>query len=298
MSSLVISYPTADEVQNNFDTLVASIGVPTSASDDEKLAALRKLTYEQMAELLNGCILLRPVWDSRWFAYQGEPTRLEQITHFPNWIEEVAIGWAKDETSLMQPLWKSGSTEQIQEIVKQSVPDDPQLAQEILEAYGMNNNSPEAVLEGLMEMTAESFYGMFPPTVGEVRSPPISLFRLEQIDPFEQSIYKGYAYHCLDTVLLCRFPAVAGPQAPAELQKSADAMTKAFACFVCGERPLDPFHETGKVFIFNGSKTGFVGWPKNERWRRFMSTDERAKRFIDAGRLVLTHNVGAFYKNS
>ncbi|KAK2762348.1 hypothetical protein FQN54_001358 [Arachnomyces sp. PD_36] len=298
MSSLVFSYQTVGEAQDNFDTLVRGTGLSISAPDDEKLAALRKLTYDQMAELLKGCILLRPVWDSKWFAYQDKPTRLEQITEFPNWIKEVAIGWTKDETSLMQPLWKSRNPEQVQKIVKHSVPNNPQLAKEILEAYGMDNDSPEGVLEGLLDMTAESFYAMFPPTMGEVRSPPISLFRLEQIDPFEQSIYKGYAYHCLDTVLLCRFPAVAGPHAPADLRESANAMTKTFACFVRGEQPLDPFHETGKVFIFNGSKTGSVNWPRNERWRRFMSTDERAKRFIDAGRFVLTHNVAAFYENS
>lgn len=54
--------------QAKFDTLTSRIGVPSSASGAEKVAALRALPAEKIVDLLDGQIMAAPNWDPNWFS--------------------------------------------------------------------------------------------------------------------------------------------------------------------------------------------------------------------------------------
>ena len=141
-------------------------------------------------------------------------------------------------------------------------------------------------MNGLVDFATDSFYAAMPITLAELEV-PTSVYRFDQTDTFEQSIYEGYAYHCLDTTLLCRLPAVAGPEAPISMRATADAMSHSLTAFVYGNQPWEPFKSNGKVMFFNSDQTGLVDWPSGARWKPFMATNEKAIMFAQAGCALL-----------
>jgi carboxylesterase type B len=295
MSATVISFPTACESQEIFDKLVARAGISHEASAQEKLAALRSLTDEQMTAWLDGAVLIRPSWDPKWFSRLDGPSRLDQVKTLPDWVEGIVIGSTKDETANIRPFWQPFPSETILNAVKSVVPNQD-MSDEVATAYGLTSSSHEEVLSGLLDLTTESFFGLFPQALGELRA-PISVYRFEQPDTFERSIYRYKAYHCLDLPFLFRMPAVASPDADAAMRSTADFLTDAIATFVNGEQPWDPFHTSHKMMVFRGRDSGLRQWPDNERWRKFFTTPDQSSVLVDTGRLVMTYNLGQLGKD-
>lgn len=294
MSATVLSFPTEDESQAIFDKLVSRAGLsPVTSSAQEKLAALRSLSDEQMTAWLDGAVLLRPSWDPEWFTSLSgvTPSRLDQVESFPEWVKGIVIGSTKDETANIRPFWQPHPVEAIVNAVKSVVPDQT-MADELLQTYGLiSSSSHEEVLDGLVHLTTESFFGLFPPQLGgQHATPPISVYRFEQPDTFEQSSYRGKAYHCLDLPFLCRLPAVAGTGADAAMRSTSDAVTEAVAKFVHGQQPWESFHTSQSVMVFNGPDSE-VKNREEERWRRFFDNRDRSTTLVDTGRLLMTFDL-------
>ena len=289
MSATVLSFPSTEESQAIFDTLVERAGVSRGASAQEKLAALRGLSDDQMTAWLDGAVMIRPSWDPIWFSSLRSHSRLDQVVSFPDWVEGLVVGSTKDETANIRPGWQPFPTETIVNTIKSVVP-IPDMIPEIIETYGLTSSSHEEVLDGLISLTTESFFGLFPQALAP-RSTPVSVYRFEQTDTFEQSFYRGKAYHCLDLPFLWRSPAVAGDSADTWMRATADVLTDAVTTFVHGQQPWDCFPTTQTVMVFNGKDSGARKWLNNERWKRFFSALDRSTALVDTGRLLMTYNL-------
>ncbi|KFY66364.1 hypothetical protein V496_02088 [Pseudogymnoascus sp. VKM F-4515 (FW-2607)] len=288
MSPTVISFSSDDECQAAFDQLVTRTGTSLSASAEEKLVALRQTSLENMSLWLDGSVLIRPAWDHQWFTTLDGPERLDQVSRFPDWIDGIMIGATKNETINIKPFWATLTTEQIHKVVRSLIP-DADMKDEIMHTYGLDSKTHPDVLSGLVDLTTDAFFGLFPHVLGDLEM-PISVFRFDQPDTFEPSVFKGYAYHCIDTPFLCRLPAVAGPKASKAMQKTADAVTKATTEFVYGIEPWEPYHISNNVMSFNGDESGVIICLKEEKWRRFVNTKQRMACLVDTSRLLMTFN--------
>ncbi|OJD16206.1 hypothetical protein AJ78_03638 [Emergomyces pasteurianus Ep9510] len=287
MSATVISFPSEAECQETFDQLVARAGTSDSATVKEKLAALRAIPDHKMSEYLDGALLLRPAWDPKWFSGFPDRVRLDQIESLPVRVDGLLIGSMKDETANIRPAWSKMSVQKICEAVDSVIPDES-MKMEILNAYELNSHELETVVHGIVKLTSESFFSLFPEKLGNLNG-NVMVLRFDQTDTFEQSVFKGSAYHCLDLPFLCRFPAVAGEHATVDLRETTRAFTTAISKFVNGHQPWEPFHQARKFMILNGSRSGLADSQENEVWRRFFTSEERARCLVDTGRLLMTY---------
>lgn len=285
----VWTFRPVEEAQATFDRLVGSKGVSASASADDKLAALRSLSDDECETLLNG-VYARPVWDPNWFVYQDEDLPFQDISQFPDWVQGVILGWTKDEMALWMHNFKGLSSPQMEKWIFNVSP-DRSFAQELMDSYRVGEKyAQQDSLAGLLQMATDSVFGCLPVMVGATQSPPISIFRFDQADTFQQSRMRGYSYHSLDVVFLFRSLPVAGPNADRGFRTTADQMTEMCARFVYGQQPWGTFQQTNEMMIFDGQSSRLVKWPptsEDARWKSFVSTKERMAWFGQLGRLLL-----------
>lgn len=181
-----------------------------------------------MTDWLDGAVLIRPTWDSKGFQSLEMGRRLDQITSLPDWIDGLLIGHTRDETAAIGPVWQRYPADTIREVVKAVIP-DAELANEIIHVYGIDSSAQEEVVRGVIDLTTESFFTLFPPALGEMQAPVSvyldqSLHRFDQTDRFELSQCKDRAYHRFDLPFLSRTRAVAGADANAALRATSNAL--------------------------------------------------------------------------
>jgi carboxylesterase type B len=263
MSSTHSPFEEDGECQKTFDRLASSSGLEQSASDSMKLAALRNLPHERLNRLLGNKMLIRPVWDSKWFTLQDRSVPISCLARFPDRIQGLTIGWMNDEFAMFHKIWKLWSSEQLREAVTSSVLDS-EMAEQILKTYGISIECQSEAVGGLVDFITDSFYAALPISLAKLEV-PTSVYRFDQRDNFEGSTYQGYAYHCLDTPLLSRFPAVAGPQAPNSMRATADLLSRSLTEFTHGNQPWASYKDEEKVMLINGDQSGLVDWPNNCR---------------------------------
>lgn len=287
MSATVIEFESADERQSTFDELVDRAGISATASPGDKIHALRSISDKQMTEWLDGAVLVRPTWDPAWSKSVQPDSRLDQIKSFPSWVEGLMIGSTRDETAAVAHAWRVHSADKIRDVVASIVPDQT-LAREIMHAYGIDSGVHEEVVHGVVELTTESFFGLFPPAIGDMDA-TVGIYRFDQTDTFEQSPYRGQAYHCLDLPFLTRTPAVAGINAHPSLKATSDALSSAIAAFVHGDLSWNSYQGSQTVMVFDGGSSGSRHMPSTARWRQFFDTPSRAKVLVDTGRALMTY---------
>lgn len=284
MSSMAFSQQTDEEAQAVFTQLVESCGVTVSASAGEKLAALRSLTEDQMAELCVGKMLVPPTWDRTWFLNQESQVRLEHITNYPSWISGLMIGSTKHESAFLYKRWEPHAVEKLCQVLDASVKDVPK-PWRVAEAYGIAPSKPRGeVLQGIIDFTTDAFFGLVPYYARQVEV-PVNIFRFDQPDSLAG---QEWAYHCLDTPHLFRLPAVAGPQAPESMLATSNIMAKSLLDFLHQRQPWTTFQESGEVMVFDGSKSGPVKVTGQERWVSCAETQEEEDSFVKAGLAFLT----------
>jgi carboxylesterase type B len=285
MSSPALRLKSTADAQDTFDRLVAKAGVQASASPATKLAALRELTAQQLEEFLDGPIG-KPVFDPEWFVGL-DPTRpIEHVDRFPSWLESLAIGQTKEEGALLLPIWAALKPEDLIGAAKMAIP-DPQLADEIVEAYGITLAAGSSVVANFIEFFSDCLYGSVIPAIGDRDSPPVYVYRFDQKDVYENSPFHGWAFHSLDNAFFTQFPAVAGPAAPASMQATSKAMSQAVVDLVHGSPPWEAYQTAHRVMAFDGENTGSIDVP--DRWTRFSSTAQREEAYRMAGERVLEY---------
>jgi carboxylesterase type B len=291
MSSPVFNFSSPQEAQSTFDRLISRIDVPESASGLEKVEALRRISEEQMNELIKGEILVRPLWDSEWFGREETPTRLDQIGEFPKWVDGLIMGCVKNETALSLPLWRNWSQDHFLDAFS-SVVEESRLAHDIQEVYNISNTVGDALLGNFLNFSADSLYRAIPPYFARNTKLPICIYSFEQLDTCESSEFHKFSYHCLDLAFLFRVPFAIGKNASNSMRQTADKMSETFIAFFNGKQPWKPFESSSEtVMIYKGTDSGLVIWSeKDEPSRQFVSKIETQRSFIDAGYLSVTYS--------
>ncbi|PVH80443.1 alpha/beta-hydrolase [Cadophora sp. DSE1049] len=281
--AFVLSHPvrilvSQEESQATFDRLVASTGVAASATAAGKLAALRKLTNEQLASLLQGPFAF-PIADKNWFG-DDSTSPIEQRGPFPEWAKNILVGYTKDEIALFGLAWTEKSLEEIEGAFKKIT--DQSYAEEIKEAYGISGDATSA-RNGVLQYISDIEFARAPFYLEDnaAGKTPVAIYRFDQPDTFPNSVFKGYAFHSLDSAFFNRLPAVAGPDAPAELRKTADQITGITAEFVAVKLPWEEYRVNKKITLLGGPTPGFGYSPVAdvEKWRKLTNTLERLKKF-------------------
>ena len=269
-----------------------SSGIPFSASAADKLSSLRNITPEQLVALLPGSYTL-PIWDSEWFIGLNSALPLEHVAHFPSWVKTVTIGSMKDEGAAFRPLFASWSIEDIQKAIRVSIPDED-FAQEIIDAYGLGADTDRtSTLSSLCQLYTDTLFATVPSLVASKSLTPVTVFSFEQTDDFEASLFKGYSYHAFDNVFFCRLPAVAGDDAPAAMRATADAFSSSIADVIYGKQPWEIYTTSKRVMRFDGNKSGLVNPSGLDKWKPFMSSVEREKKFKLLGKALAIYNPNA-----
>ena len=283
MSAMAFSQNTPEEAQAVFDRLVESIGVPASAAGAEKLAALRALTEDQVADLLHGAMIVKPTWDTTWFYGQELPVRIEHITKFPDWIRGLVVGSTKDESSFLYGLWESYSVEKLCRLADSAVKAGS-TPLKLGDAYGILPSEPhDQVLEGAIDFTTDAFFRLFSSVLRHAEL-PVSVYRFDQVDSLATGSARDFAYHSLDTPHLFRLPAVTGPGgAPESTAATSDALSDAVIEFLHGVQPWVPVRDSGKFMVFKGRESGLARVADKERWESCVSTAEEEDSFAAAG---------------
>ncbi|KIW13299.1 hypothetical protein PV08_08487 [Exophiala spinifera] len=271
LSSPNLDYPRPEESQATFEKLATSTGISSTASSEEKLAALRSLTSDDIVKLL-GRSFATPRWDPDWFVYQDGTTATAGPASLGPWVKGVVTGSTKDEAAvfLIGMGWQAWKSEQFKEQVT-SVVQDQKDATALTNAYGIDPTSPAEVnLRGLIDMVTDASFSALPYIVAEQSSaaPPISLYRFDQQDPFSKSPFYGFAFHSLDNAFFCRYPALAGPSAADDVKATVDLFNGAVLDFTYGNQPWETYKENQRVMVFNGKRSGLVKIDEPDRWRR------------------------------
>lgn len=290
------SWPLAslEESQEIFDQLVASSGVSGSAPAAEKLAAIRKYTVDELQALVQSRFgqFVLPILDPEWFVDTTLP--FEHIEHLPMWIKGVVIGSTRQEFALYGISCAAWTIAQFKKAVQTVIPDED-FANEVMEVYSISEDADHATaFNGFLQFGTDSLFSTVPVLIGDRDSPNISLYSFDQEDDFDGSLLKGYAYHALDNVYFCRFPAVAGLEAPSCRQATANAFSETCFDIIYGKQPWEVYHKAGQVMSFNGKKTGLTKSFGLERWARFIATKERQKIFREAGEHLLIYTIKYF----
>ncbi len=280
LSAPNLDFPKPEEAQETFDELVASAGVAADAPGEEKLKALRKLDSDEVVKLMLPR-LATPLWDDKWFVYQEGNRPIAGPASFAPWVKGVVAGSTRDEAAIFGATqWKTWTPQQFEDRVKSSF-SDPRLASELADAYGISAKaSQETCLAGFVAMTTDSIFSGLPFVIAEHssdESTPVSLYRFDQADTFDESPLKGYAYHALDNSFFCRLPAVAGPNADSNIRETADRLSRMVLDFAYGAQPWPAYHLKQRITVFNGKETRREDLTEQDRWRRVTMSGDQAR---------------------
>ena len=280
LSAPNLDFPKPEEAQETFDELVASSGVAADASAEEKLKGLRNLDSEEVVKLMLPR-LATPLWDDKWFVHQEGNKPIAGPAPFAPWVKGVVAGSTRDETAVFGATqWKKWTSQQFADRVKSSF-SEPKLAEELAEAYNISSSASQATcLAGFVAMTSDSIFSGLPFVIAENssdESTPVSLYRFDQADTFEQSPLKGYAYHTLDNSFFCRLPAVAGPNADPNMQETANRWSQMVLDFAYGAQPWPAYHSKQRIMVFDGKETRHEELTEQDRWRRVTMSGDQAR---------------------
>lgn len=294
MSSPSMAPRAAQAAQEEFNRLLTEAGSAGHASDCQKLELLRKLSVNKLLSLTPPTVML-PTWDPEWFPHRDGLLPLDQVGPFPSWCGGITVGCTKDENALFGIVhgWDRWSANMVKTAIRDAIP-DANLADEVLEAYGIMSESQDAksAVKGLIGFATDSTFGSFMESMGSHTSPStlVSMYRFDQVDTFEQSPFFGYAYHALDNVFICRLPAVAGKEAPSEVRATADALSDSVCKFVYGKQPWEPYNLSKQIKSFNGFQTGLVEWAGLAQWKAVATTPARSDMLKKSARALMSMN--------
>ncbi|KIW97430.1 uncharacterized protein Z519_01014 [Cladophialophora bantiana CBS 173.52] len=290
MSAPSLAPQGAEGAQRDFDSLLAVSGLDATASDRQKLDWLRNLSVDSLLKVSPPSLIF-PIWDPEWFSHEDSSLPLDKIGDFPNWCDGIIVGWTKDETALFGMVrgWNLWSIDMIRNAIRLAIP-DMSLADEVLRVYNIINTPQDvkSALKGLIQFTSDGSFGSLMESMRSYTATPISIYRFDQVDPFEHSPFLGYAYHALDNAFICRLPAVAGAEAPKQLRITADAYTKSVCEFVHGRQPWVSSGSSQKIQSFNGFLTGLVEWTGFPQWNALATTADHAAMLKRGARALMS----------
>ncbi|RHZ55824.1 putative carboxylesterase [Aspergillus thermomutatus] len=275
-----------EEAQLKFNKLLQCAGVPQGATADEKIAALRSVSAEQLIAWND--LLMSPIWDPKWFVGHSSPTSpLDSAQPFPSWVQGIVVGTMRDELSIfgLERFWQTKAMVKSSLNHSLSLPSDPDFSTEVLNEYGiLEAGSDTEALRGFIRVATDACFSRLPYNLARAcnspDSPSLYVYRFDQVDEEGNSPLRGNAFHVLDNTYLCRYPAVAGPAAPPSCQATADAFSRMILCHTYGEAPWESYNIRRLQNVFDGTDTRLEGVRLDDQcWRKFLTTEERVSIF-------------------
>ncbi|KAH3038043.1 hypothetical protein KXV27_007109 [Aspergillus fumigatus] len=275
-----------EEAQLKFNKLLQWAGVPQGATADEKIAALRSVSAEQLIAWND--LLMSPIWDPKWFVGHGSPTSpLDSAEPFPNWVQGIVVGTMRDELSIfgLERFWQTKAMVKSSLNHSLSLPSDPDFSTEVLNEYGiLEAGSDTEAVRGFIRVATDACFSRLPYNLARAcdspDSPYLYVYRFDQVDEERNSPLRGKAFHVLDNTYLCRYLAVAGPAAPRSCQATADAFSRMILCHTYGEAPWEPYNIRRLQNVFDGTDTRLEEVRLDDQcWRKFLTTEERVSIF-------------------
>lgn len=290
--AFIMSFPahglqSYSDQQQTFNRLVESTGVSASAPADEKLAAIRRLSIQQMGGFLEEMegSHASPIWDEQFFTSLEGSSILDIRRKLPAWVKMIAVGTTRDESAVFSSAWKSmGATELIQRL-RDLVSDDG-FVNDIFVTYGITESSPQAdIVEAYIKLTTDGCFSIGAHNIGcQKTSRPVFMYSFDQEDLTQH--FLGYSYHSFANPFLFLIPTVAGLDAPEDWRKTAYAFADSCISLVCGQEPWQRFDIANLTMSFNGGRTGLTKHSGFLRWKSLASTKERENLFRSSIGLV------------
>ena len=275
--------------QERFDILLSKLGISSSAPAGDKLAALRSFPPEELSRM-NGPGVSPPVYDPAFYPGQDINSYLENSRPFPSWCKGIVIGSMKEEAALFAP--KDVSGRHAISMVKTAY-EDPEFVNELLQAYSFkDDDTPGSGADALIALiTHGTFTSISHAIASEHTEVPVSLYSFNQVDPFEQSTWKGRAFHSLGNGMLFRQPTLAGPSADEGTQITSNKFCEAAILLTNGQQPWETYANTQKMMVFDGARSGVVQTDGKALWTDITRTEERVHWFKSRGTSLITGTI-------
>jgi carboxylesterase type B len=241
-SAPVLHLRTPDEAQRSFDKLAVAAGVPAEAAGPGKLAALRALSSEQLADLFDGSLSI-PVDDVQWFdSYCGTQDPSKFWGSIPTWCQAIVMGNTQDEAALLLALSDEIPVREMVAFTKAIVPDVS-----VPVGISQGHCSKQEIVAWA---TQESFLEPLAKVAKQASSQGTSVYvyRIDCKDPFPGPM-QGFAWHSFGIPLTFYQPPCRAYQ---ELAATQDSMSIALVKFFYGVEPWQSFNKAGHVQHWSG----------------------------------------------
>lgn len=268
------------QAQQQFDDLVAKMGLDQHMPSADKLAALRSLTCEELNKL-HGPGASPPATDPKFCDAVKPDTSPEVNVTLPPWIRGIVVGNTSEEAALF--LTKDFTGLEVASMVKSAF-GDTNLCKDILRAYNIGEDeTPNSGTQALIKLITHATFANTANAIAEHREIPVSFYSFEQRDPFETSRWKGRSYHSLGNSMLFRLPTVAGPGADPGTSATADKFSDALISLTNGHQPWDPYSRGHKKMIFDGERSRVVQTDGKPEWSGLNLNPEQSELFKMGG---------------
>lgn len=274
---------TMESHQQAFDKIIGKLGINSDAPAYVKVAAMRSMSAQQLLDIWDGKPP-QPIFDPAWSVEPDSPSEgpesLDYWTNTPDWLEEVVIGFTRDETSLFGcNIWPKYGWSDVHEALAQCY--SPSVCSRIKgsKAYKACTTPYEA----MYAITSEAaFCG---PSVeaaermAQRNKVPVSVYIVEGTECHPGPL-RGTAPHGADLTYYTYQP---GHRIYPEMAATSDHFSKSLASFVHGEGAWEPLQSSGKYMAFNGTKTCLKHIHEDRQDREMMWDSEIHKREFYAG---------------
>ncbi|CAK7216753.1 hypothetical protein SCUCBS95973_002913 [Sporothrix curviconia] len=280
-----VSLRTVSDGQAQFDALVQAAGVSPDASGEEKLAALRACSADELIAMLPPDMaraVPAPFPDRAWFvdweASQEMPPK-EYWPQLPDWCTELVVGSAKDEMALFLSRDETVGWTAVQAKEKLAVVlgHDAALVDAVWDAPSLQApDGSTTPLGRLVAFGTDRFirgpsHNFAAAVSRQSTNHRVYLYSIDIVDPFpgttldgaplegtgKTGALQGFAWHSFGNAIVFYQPAC---QRDAELGVTADKITEAHISIMYGDGDSvwQPYGQAGRKMSWNGTKSGMV----------------------------------------
>ncbi|RFU26020.1 hypothetical protein B7463_g10326, partial [Scytalidium lignicola] len=287
-----LPYPklqTLERAQAAFDDLVASVGIPATASAEEKLASLRNISIAKLVLHIDVSSAVTPVIDPNWFRSSDTVPMFspEYWANIPSWCERVITGHTKDEASLFfLPALANLTADGLSEILK-GLDASPKLIETIFSSKQALTPSRALIAYGTSAMFARPIIDLTDAAARQGKS--VWMYEIRVTDPYPGPLH-GFTWHSMGVPIMFNQPSCQNFE---ELAHTAEKMSSAYTYFFHGLDPWEPYSVNRRKWIWNGKESGMSNdGTDDEIWTLIKGNKEREENFKQAGDKLL----GAVFK--
>ncbi|CAK7221924.1 hypothetical protein SBRCBS47491_004695 [Sporothrix bragantina] len=280
-----VSLRPVSDGQAQFDALIKAAGLSSTSSSEEKLAALRSYSADDLIAMLPPDMVRAVpapfpdrVWFTEWDAVLEKPSQ-EYWSQLPEWCTELIVGSTKDEMSLFLSRedtvgWNG---EQAKQKLAAVLGSDNALVDAVWNAPSLQSSEGTTTPLGRLVTFGTDRFIRGPShnfALAVSRQCPnhrVYLYSIDIVDPFpgttlegtslkgtgKTGVLHGFAWHSFGNAIVFYQPAC---QKDAELGLTADKITEAHIRIMYGEgnSAWQPYSVAGKKMRWNGNKSGMV----------------------------------------